>query len=867
MRTRLLLTTAVCLLVACTPAASIPAAGSTAQPAPEPFVSEQRTVTTGPVTITFGASRYELDMYRPLIEQFNRDNPDVQVQFVDTQPVIDASMTREVYDGAEEHRQFARAADTFARWQTGSEAEGILLDLKPLMDADPGFAPEDFYPAAKLGSTVDGKLYMLPTTIQLNVLVYNRDLFEAQGVPLPTPDWSWSELVTAAQAIARTKNGAVEQYGMSIFGSAMLFNQIMNTDPDFYTAPASAPFATETIRTTLQQFAAWQDSGAIDMGQLARNYERKKQLIESGAIGMWDGNDAEDAWSFRYGIAPFPRDGGGYGGSIEGFAISAGTQHPEAAWRWLAFLSRQQLQRPFSSRLQTISSAPARRSVAEGSYLKELSDEERATMLHLLEQEPSSVSERTLSDASNARTDGLFAAAEQLFAGNGAEAALQAGEQAYTAALAAAPNAAPTANAAIAQVVVATPQPTVVAAPDAIPLSMELLWDDGITQQLIDQFNRENPDIFVTLSVNSSTARTYSIPDTVTGDIGFVSGLGENLLDLRPLMDADASFPADDLLAAARADATRDGTIMALPFSMVLTTVAYNRALFTERGVPPPGPVISTDDLFSLSARLRDGDRYGYEHVSTSTFEYVLQQRGISIAALSQGIIPATDPRVRDAIVAFADFARTSTSSTELGDYRNNWASSSSAINEGRIGIWEQYGIAEPDQYPGLATENIGLALLDLSERRYGASLLGINANTAHPEAAWRAISWLSAQPAFIAQHNGFPARRSVLRDPAFAASLPEAARPLIPAALNILEQDPAPVPEGGVNTGDVMYWLYDVTDTVIRKPTSDVERLLEDAQRTMDSYRACMQTMGDMQVCGKRVDPDYRGVFQPPAD
>jgi len=68
-------------------------------------------------------------------------------------------------------------------------------------------------------------------------------------------------------------------------------------------------------------------------------------------------------WSFEWGLVPMPRDQmAGTLALADGFFISAESEHPDAAWQWVRFLSRKMA--PFQ--------VPSRRSLAESAEYEQL---------------------------------------------------------------------------------------------------------------------------------------------------------------------------------------------------------------------------------------------------------------------------------------------------------------------------------------------------------------------------------------------------------------------------------------------------------------------------------------------------------------
>ena len=96
-------------------------------------------------------------------------------------------------------------------------ARGQLLALDDLV-ASSGLDLGIFWPQAISGSSFDGALYALPRDMSNVILYYNKDLFDAAGVDYPTDDWTWNDLLEAAQALTVDSNddGLIDQWGFGM---------------------------------------------------------------------------------------------------------------------------------------------------------------------------------------------------------------------------------------------------------------------------------------------------------------------------------------------------------------------------------------------------------------------------------------------------------------------------------------------------------------------------------------------------------------------------------------------------------------------------------------------------------------------------
>lgn len=84
-------------------------------------------------------------------------------------------------------------------------AHNVPLALDEVVDKD-GYDLSVFYQRAVDGSKYDGKLYGLPWLIhpgQGPIVLFNVDLFEEAGVPLPTEEWTLNDLVAVGKALSK----------------------------------------------------------------------------------------------------------------------------------------------------------------------------------------------------------------------------------------------------------------------------------------------------------------------------------------------------------------------------------------------------------------------------------------------------------------------------------------------------------------------------------------------------------------------------------------------------------------------------------------------------------------------------------------
>ncbi len=83
-----------------------------------------------------------------------------------------------------------------------------LVDMTSKVAAG-SFNWNDFYPSERAAATVDGKVVGVPALVDNLSLVYNKKLFAAAGVALPTDTWSWQDFESAAKKLTNSSQQTV----------------------------------------------------------------------------------------------------------------------------------------------------------------------------------------------------------------------------------------------------------------------------------------------------------------------------------------------------------------------------------------------------------------------------------------------------------------------------------------------------------------------------------------------------------------------------------------------------------------------------------------------------------------------------------
>jgi multiple sugar transport system substrate-binding protein len=320
-------------------------------------------------------------------------------EFRKTQPGITVQITLPDATGAPAtFRQMAGRADCFQWTRPPREDDlDVVISLDPLFDASPDLAAGDFWPGTLAPFTYEGQLWGMPGQFHLNLVAFNKALFDAAGLPYPQTGWMPDEMLALAVALTTGEAesgqygylpGSFVQHDLSIF-LELLGAQLVDES-------GQPPLLTLNHPSTVNAMR-WYAGLATEYGVMplpavdpSRQQEQRQELIENGRAAMWmaSGFDLAGVTGFdtaqdRVGFVPLPLAPGGARSyqSATAYFISARTDMVQPCWQWLTFLAAQPLIGEASFTI------PALRAAAESAvYRQAVGAEKAAAMLDALSE-------------------------------------------------------------------------------------------------------------------------------------------------------------------------------------------------------------------------------------------------------------------------------------------------------------------------------------------------------------------------------------------------------------------------------------------------------------------------------------------------
>ncbi len=226
---------------------------------------------------------------------------------------------------------------------------GKLLNLSPYMARD-HVSANDYYSALLNPFTcTSGQVYGLPKDWASLGVFYNKQMFQAAGVPFPSANWTWQDMYNDAQKLTKNAGTANAVYGISLSADASRWGA-------FLLADGGSMLNKDGTQATFNNAA----------GVNALNYydsfiKNHVGVLPTQVGAPWNGDafgkakvamTIEGPWlipymtstypSVQYDIAPLPISPIGKRADLiftNAWAAYSGTKYPDAAWELIKYMT------------------------------------------------------------------------------------------------------------------------------------------------------------------------------------------------------------------------------------------------------------------------------------------------------------------------------------------------------------------------------------------------------------------------------------------------------------------------------------------------------------------------------------------------
>jgi multiple sugar transport system substrate-binding protein len=326
---------------------------------------------SGEVTFGFWGDSAEVSAYEAIAAAFEAQLPGIDVRIEHVPNATD------FYTRLATGYAAGLAPDVFLinyRRYGQFAARGALTPVGPLLASSEVIAEEDYFPEPLEAFRLGGELMCLPQNLSSLVVYYNRDLFDAAGVPYPEAGWTWDEFLAAAKALTRDidGDGITDQHGLGVENSLIRFTpfiwQAGGELVDDVDRPTRLTIDTPQAREAIQFFSdlslvhkvvpteaevlATSDEDRFTNGTTAMLLQSRRVVPTLRQIQ-----------SFTWDVAPLPQHEEAAGIlHADAYCLSATTENPEAAWKFIEFANGPEGQQIAARVGRTV---PSLRAVAE----------------------------------------------------------------------------------------------------------------------------------------------------------------------------------------------------------------------------------------------------------------------------------------------------------------------------------------------------------------------------------------------------------------------------------------------------------------------------------------------------------------------
>ena len=322
-----------------------------------PFVVSRAFAQKQSITYMFWGGQTEYDLSKKLADQFSATNPDIEVklQQVDSNTYEQKLLTQVAGNNAPDVMVIRDASASFLA------RRGLFADLAPLMQKYK-FNTANFNPETVASYKLGNVQYGLPRAVTPVVLYFNKAMFDAAGVAYPKDNWKWTDFLAAAKKLTRDTNndGKTDQWGTFMVPWDALFLPIVYTyggDLLSEDGTKSTLLKTETVAAfqfatdlILKDKVAPPVPDAEAFGWIDGWAQSKYAMIFQGRWATPIFLDAMEKAKAKFVFDVSPVPSGKVRKTIEysdALGIFKGSKNPDAAYKWIEFLTSEKGQEGF----------------------------------------------------------------------------------------------------------------------------------------------------------------------------------------------------------------------------------------------------------------------------------------------------------------------------------------------------------------------------------------------------------------------------------------------------------------------------------------------------------------------------------------
>lgn len=314
----------------------------------------------------------EIAAYEGLVAAFHEQHPDTRVELIKVADQADyrARLAADFAGGTPpdvmliNYRRMAQFADA-----------GVLEALQPYVENSSVINLDEFYENSIEPFYWDGVLQCIPQNLSSLVVFYNRDLFDAAGIPYPQMGWTRDDFLATAEALTidADGDGTPEQYGLGIEPSMIRLMPFIwgngGDVVDFYDQPTGLTMFREEAVTAYLWFVALSTEHGVVPSRVEEQAQDSESRFMNGTTAMFLNSRRgvptyRGITGFTWDAAALPVGPAGPAGILhaDAYCMAAAAKDKPAAWRFIEFANSVEGQTLVARSGRTV---PSLRAVAE----------------------------------------------------------------------------------------------------------------------------------------------------------------------------------------------------------------------------------------------------------------------------------------------------------------------------------------------------------------------------------------------------------------------------------------------------------------------------------------------------------------------
>ena len=295
-----------------------------------------------PVSFMVFGEPAELKAYQNLVAAFEKQHPEIKVELIHipSQGDYRKRLAADLVGG--------EPADVVLinyRRFSGLAIKNAFEPLGPYLEKSDLIAYDDFYALSMRAFSLNDQVICIPQNISSLVAFYNKDVFDAAGIPYPDAGWTWDDFISASKALTLDfdSDGRIDQYGAGVEPTLIRVAPFVWQNGGKVSINNALTLADPLDLEAVQWFVDWQVMHHIVPNAVEEKAESSESRFINGRTAIYFNSRRlvptfREINAFDWDIAPLPV--GRSDATIlhsDAYCLPSASKHKQAAWTFIEY--------------------------------------------------------------------------------------------------------------------------------------------------------------------------------------------------------------------------------------------------------------------------------------------------------------------------------------------------------------------------------------------------------------------------------------------------------------------------------------------------------------------------------------------------